>query len=124
MSLTPWETGWVSAGNDLEWMQNFEEVVLRTPVVSEVGRGDVSLKVKPQDLFLKVSGKEICSGQLFKEVDPEEASWAFDTKDGQRYLVVTLQKINRTAMKSARTWESLWMPTITGGEDEEEEEKK
>jgi len=40
-SATPWETKWEDVGSDMEWMQNFEEVVLRVPIADAVGRADV-----------------------------------------------------------------------------------
>merc|ERR1719458_388194 len=51
---------------------------------------------------------EVCNGSLVKEVDPEESTWCLESGGGkQRVLVVTLHKVNRAALKSAREWPCL-----------------
>mmetsp|Transcript_45902 Transcript_45902/g.132412 ORF Transcript_45902/g.132412 Transcript_45902/m.132412 type:complete len:95 (-) Transcript_45902:58-342(-) len=89
-------------------MQNPEEVIVKLPIANSVVKGDVQLLVKPDRLRLAVAGKPICDRALAKEVDPEEVSWMFETDGGCRELVVTLPKVNRTALKKARDWPCLW----------------
>merc|ERR1711933_465439 len=55
-----------------------------------------------------MGGHEACAGELAKEEDPEESSWSFESEAGIRYMVASLVKVNRTALKSAKVWPCLW----------------
>eukprot|EP00929_Paragymnodinium_shiwhaense_P015254 TRINITY_DN123314_c0_g1_i1.p1 TRINITY_DN123314_c0_g1~~TRINITY_DN123314_c0_g1_i1.p1 ORF type:complete len:160 (+),score=50.57 TRINITY_DN123314_c0_g1_i1:64-480(+) len=99
------------------WTQNFEEVVITVPVSDAVTPADVKFKVMNRgdvrySLELAIQGTEICSGELAKFVDPEECSWTLEKQGGRRVLVVTLQKVNRTAYKKAREWPCLWAKDV------------
>mmetsp|Transcript_25135 Transcript_25135/g.34015 ORF Transcript_25135/g.34015 Transcript_25135/m.34015 type:complete len:146 (-) Transcript_25135:52-489(-) len=96
-----------------DWVQNDSEVLVKVPVPESLRRGDVQLKVRKTHLQLSVSGAEICSGELAKEVDPEETSWSFESEGGVRLLVVNLQKVNRSALKSGRQWPCLWSKDVS-----------
>uniref|UniRef100_A0A7S0ZMI4 CS domain-containing protein n=1 Tax=Noctiluca scintillans TaxID=2966 RepID=A0A7S0ZMI4_NOCSC len=89
------------------WEQNPGEVILKIDVAADVTKTDVKFKIEPTNITLIVAGVEVCMGALAKEVDPDESSWNFETSNGTRHLVVTLHKVNRTAMKSNREWPSL-----------------
>eukprot|EP00928_Gymnodinium_smaydae_P004140 TRINITY_DN11439_c0_g1_i2.p2 TRINITY_DN11439_c0_g1~~TRINITY_DN11439_c0_g1_i2.p2 ORF type:complete len:129 (-),score=34.82 TRINITY_DN11439_c0_g1_i2:74-406(-) len=97
------------AAAEYSWSQNHEEVLISVPVAASLDRRDVSCKFRKTLFELVVAGRRICGGDLSKEVDPEECAWRFEpSAEGGRTLVVSLAKVNRSALKSARVWEKLW----------------
>jgi len=95
------------------WEQNHDSVIIKVQIPESTTKSDVKIKVKAFSLHVVVAGNEVCSGELAKEVDPEEMSWIFETRNGIRYLIIDLPKVNRTAMKKARIWPCLWKDEIS-----------
>merc|ERR1711953_767870 len=89
-----------------------EEVILKLKVHASLKRSDVVLKVKADHLRLAISGEEIYNGELAKEVDPEESSWSFETDGTERVLLVSLAKVQRSALKSAWEWPCIWKSEV------------
>mmetsp|Transcript_111098 Transcript_111098/g.313428 ORF Transcript_111098/g.313428 Transcript_111098/m.313428 type:complete len:110 (-) Transcript_111098:324-653(-) len=96
------------------WSQSEADVTIKVPVPGSSRREDVQFKVLKGQLKLTVAGDEVCCGELAKEVDPEECSWVFERDGESCTVVVSLHKVNRTALKSARHWPSLWKEDDNG----------
>eukprot|EP00931_Biecheleriopsis_adriatica_P027381 TRINITY_DN16485_c0_g1_i1.p1 TRINITY_DN16485_c0_g1~~TRINITY_DN16485_c0_g1_i1.p1 ORF type:complete len:115 (-),score=32.55 TRINITY_DN16485_c0_g1_i1:23-367(-) len=92
-----------------KWVQSDIDITLTVPVAESLKREEVCCKVLRYNLNLEIAGREICSGELAREVDPEESSWTLETEAGQRCLMLVLAKVRpKSALKSARQWPCLW----------------
>eukprot|EP00420_Gonyaulax_spinifera_P020511 CAMPEP_0197902950 /NCGR_PEP_ID=MMETSP1439-20131203/54751_1 /TAXON_ID=66791 /ORGANISM="Gonyaulax spinifera, Strain CCMP409" /LENGTH=146 /DNA_ID=CAMNT_0043524031 /DNA_START=86 /DNA_END=523 /DNA_ORIENTATION=+ len=94
------------------WTQNFGEVYVKVRVPTDLTKAGVEFKVQPRHLRLTIAKEVVLDGELTKDVDPEESTWTLETEDGVRYVLVTMTKVNKTALKSNREWPCLWSKDV------------
>eukprot|EP00930_Biecheleria_cincta_P102814 TRINITY_DN94645_c0_g1_i1.p1 TRINITY_DN94645_c0_g1~~TRINITY_DN94645_c0_g1_i1.p1 ORF type:complete len:135 (-),score=23.46 TRINITY_DN94645_c0_g1_i1:250-603(-) len=91
------------------WSQSELDITMSVPVPDSLRRDEVHCKVLPRSVSLEIQGMIICSGELAREVDPDESSWTIETEAGQRLVLLSLTKVRpKSALKSARQWPCLW----------------
>ena len=79
------------------WEQNEEEVTIKVRVPAGTKSKAVALKVKSEALTLVVLGETILDGALHKMVAPDDCTFTLEDVADGRMVVVTLQKLQRTA---------------------------
>lgn len=82
--------------DDYSWTQQLSDLQVVVPVPDGIKGKDLVVDIKSKKLKVGIKGKDpVIDGELHKRVILDDCFWTLETTDGQKEVVITLQKENQ-----------------------------